>query len=280
VRLFAFLTFCMVFCTSANAVPFADGGYRLEWRIEAQPIPEQDFWVKEQGVVVKTRLLPKELYVADSAIFGQNKELLIPSGTQLVRFYGNDFVVCNVLAATSGLAKNRRVCIADQDHDGLPDGSFTHGLGGKFWFTLWGNYSGKPLPKISLVNIRSIPVSEMIDAPIFTLHYQRILDDGFKIPLNQEGGNKVRFHFIVESKKNRLWISRECRDTEPPSLCTSSSFPSRFEFAGLDLELLERKKEDVRMRILKSFGDQRVRFLECYYGSHCFGGAQIYFSTN
>ena len=36
--------------------------------------------------------------------------------------------------------------------------------------------------------------------------------------------------------------------------------------AGLELELLERRKEDVRMRILKPFGGQPVKFTEIYDG--------------
>jgi len=242
------------------------GPYELSWDIVPTDVPAQDFWVKEQGTVVETRLRPRGLFAPQADVLDKAGVLVVPKGTQMVLVHSAYPMACNVNKTVSGTAKSKRVCMIDSDRDGAMDMAFAGGSGGDYWMTLEGDLAkAKPFP-IAPATMDTLDPATMIDAPYLSLNYQRILDGGIQIPLTQEGGNMVRFHFKVGREKRREWMIRECREPTVPSQCATAVFPSVLAIAGLELELLERRKEDVRMRILKPFGGQPVKFTEIYDG--------------
>ena len=242
------------------------GPYELSWDIAPTEVPAPDFWVKEQGVVIETRLRPRGLFAPKADILDKAGVLQVPKGSHMVLVHSAYPVACNVNKVASGVAKSKRVCVIDSDGDGAMDMAFAGGSGGDYWMTLEGDLAKAKLFPIAPVAMDTLDPAAMVDAPHFSLNYQRILDGGIQIPLTQEGGNMVRFHFKVGREKRREWMIRECREATLPSQCASAVFPSVLAIAGLELELLERRKEDVRMRILKPFGGQPVKFTEIYDG--------------
>ena len=264
---------CLAVTASAAAallaVPAAaqlSGPYELSWDIVPTEVPAQDFWVKEQGVVIETRLRPRGLFAPQADILDAAGVVQVPKGSQMVQVQSAYPMACNVNKMAAGIAKSKRVCVIDSDRDGAMDMAFANGAGGDYWMTLESDLSKVKLFPIKPATMDTLDPATMIDAPYFSLNYQRILDGGIQIPLTQEGGNMVRFHFKVGREKRREWMVRECREPTLPSQCASANFPSVLAIAGLELELLERRKEDVRMRILKPFGGQPVKFTEIFDG--------------
>ncbi|MCR2835013.1 hypothetical protein [Parerythrobacter lacustris] len=242
------------------------GKYELSWDIVATEVPAEPFWVKEQGEVVSTRLRPRGLFAPEADVVDAAGALLVPRDTQMVLVNGPYPMACNVNKAAAGKAKSNRVCVLDSDRDGAVDTAFSQGMGGDYWMSLEGELSERKLVSVKPVELATLDPAEMTDAPYLSFHYQRILDGGIQIPLTQEGGDMVRFHFKVGREKRREWMVRECREATLPSQCASSAFPSVLSIAGLELELLERRKEDVRMRILRPFGGRSVKFVEIHDG--------------
>lgn len=267
---------CLMFSASLCSAASADAdesidhgdGYALYWTIGETPVRDGDFWVREQESIVETRLWPVGLYTSDKPVNGADGAVLVPAGAQFVRVTGDRLLVCTQARTTTGLSKSKRVCLADMDGDGTIDASFAKGLGGTSWIVFSGKFSESKAQPISGVTLRELSPQEMNEAPYVSFHYQRILDGGLQFPLTQEGGNMVRFHFRVgkTEKDYRTWVVRECREPGQPSFCASASFPSHMTIAGLDLELLERRKEDIRMRMIQPFRGQRVRFVDTSYG--------------
>lgn len=255
--------------TSASGAVEVDHGdhYALYWTIGESPVRAGDFWVKEQESIVETRLWPVALYTTDNPIIAADGSLLLPAGAQLVRVSGDRLLICTHQKTAAGVSKSKRVCLVDANGDGTVDASFVKGLGGTGWIAFSGTYSDSKTQPVSGITLRELAPREMAGAPYISFHYQRILDGGLQIPLTQEGGNMVRFHFKVgkTEKESRTWVVRECREPGLPSFCASANFPSHMTIGGLDLELLERRKEDIRMRMVQSFQRQPVRFVDTSY---------------
>lgn len=241
--------------------------YELVWIIGAHEIPAGDFWVREQGQVVDTRLLPPELYVAEGPVMASDRRTVMAAGQQVVRLRARQFIACNIRRGASGTrAAGKRVCLVDTDGDDRFDSYFERGLGGGYWFELTGEVPDQ-LDRIEAPSFRRLPPEQMIGAPMMALHYQRILDGGIRIPVTEmaEGSNLVRFHFKVgDDSARRQWMVRPCQSQSLPSFCTSAAFPSQFRFAGLVVDLLERRREDIRMRIAAPFSPVAVRFADLH----------------
>jgi hypothetical protein len=208
------------------------------------------------------------LFAPKADILDKAGVLQVPKGTQMVLVHSAYPMACNVIKAASGAAKSKRVCVLDSDGDGAMDMAFANGFGGDYWMSLEDELEDEKLLSIAPVAMDRLDPATMIDAPYFSLNYQRILDGGIQIPLTQEGGNMVRFDFRVGRAKRLQRMFRECREPTLPSHCASAVFPSVLTIAGLELELLERRKEDVRVRILKPFGGQPVKFVKLHDGSN------------
>ncbi len=266
------LTLVLSLCGAATAGGVEpidhNDGYALYWTIGETPLRDDDFWVREQESIVETRLWPVALYATEKPITDAAGTLLVPAGTQFVRVTGDRLLVCTQVKTLTGLSKSKRVCLADLDANGAIDASFAEGMGGTSWIVFSGKFSNSKSQPVSGVTLQEISPLEMKGAPYASFHYQRILDGGLQFPLTQEGGHKVRFHFKVgkTEKEHRTWVVRECSELGQPNFCASANFPSHMIIAGLDLELLERRKEDIRIRMIQPFHGQRVRFVDTSYG--------------
>jgi hypothetical protein len=111
--------------------------------------------------------------------------------------------------------------------------------------------------------VQTIPATEIRDGPVLSFHYQRILDGGVTLPLLNalDGKNVVRFHFKVAGEgETKRWIVRDCRSPTLPSFCASAIFPSQFRLGGLIVDLLERRGEDIKMRVAAPFDGTAVFF--------------------
>jgi hypothetical protein len=248
--------------TSAEEKPRAPNGYVLAWTFEPHAVPAEPLWVKEQAQIVETRLLPTALYGVDADVKDAKGQLLIAAGGQLAGLKADKLIACTVPKAATGLAKSNRVCLVDSDGDMKVARYFTRGGGGDYWFTLEDELPSTLNAVAAPLALVTLDPKAMIGAPLVSLHYQRILDGGIQIPLTQEGGNMVRFHLKVGAGKRREWMIRECRAPVLPSMCTSTHFPSTLKLAGLELEVLERRKEDIKVRVIAPFGGIAVKFRE------------------
>lgn len=245
----------------AAAAPDPDPGrYELNWIIGPHPLPAGDFWVAKQGQIVETRLLPPELYVAERPVTAADGTLLMGAGQQIVKLRARQLIACNIRRGASGRASGRRVCLVDTDGDERFDSYFERGTGEYYWFALSGEIPGQMRP-ISAPAFRAAPADQLADAPILTVHFQRILDGGLTVPVQMDGSNLVRFHFKVGTRGRREWMIRDCQSGAVPSYCASSIFPSQFRFAGLVVDLLERRGEDIRVRVAAPFEPRAVRLV-------------------
>lgn len=237
--------------------------YELNWIIGPHQIPSGDFWVRKMGQIVETRLLPPELYAAEAPVAAADGTLLMAAGQQIARLRARQLIACNIRRGPGGRASSKRVCLVDTDNDGRFDSYFERGTGGYYWFELSGEIPER-MRGIAAPAFRTLPPGEMADAPILRLHFERILDGGLTIPVSitGDGSNLVRFHFEVGTAGRREMMYRNCRSPNLPSYCASSAFPSQFRFAGLTVDLLERRGEDVRVRVATPFGRVAVRLVD------------------
>ena len=250
---------------SSNALANEPVSYELHWVIAPHEIPAEPSWYKKQAQIVETTLIPTELYSTESEILMQNGKPLLPAGSQLARLSSRLFIVCNIRKTKSGLSSRKRVCLVDSDNNGKVDFYFTRGSGGYYWFKLDGEIPSKTKPIEPVALKKTAPV-DMIEQPVMTFHYQRVLDGGLTLPLTQEGGQVVRFHFKVGTKKRKEWMVRECRSPKLPSYCADAALPSTFEFAGLKLNILEREKEKLKIEVVSPFSRQKVKLVETFNG--------------
>lgn len=235
----------------------------LDWIIGPHEIPSGDFWVREMGQVVETRLLPSELYAAEGPVTAADGALLMGAGQQIVRLRARQLIACNIRRGPVGRSSVMRICLIDTDNDDRFDSYFERSTGAYYWFALSGRVPGR-LKRINAPAFRVLSPGEMTDAPVLRLHYERILDGGLTIPitLNGDGKDLVRFHFRVGTVGRRELMYRNCRSPTLPSYCASSTFPSQFRFAGLTLDLLERRGEDIRVRVVTPFARVAVRLVD------------------
>lgn len=239
--------------------------YRLTWTIGPHALPSGDMWVREQGKIVETQLLPTALYVAEGPVAAANGDPLMGRGQQLARLHSDRLAACTVLRGQAGTLSSRMyVCLVDTDGDRRFDAYFQRGgMGHYHLLSLTGEMPERPRP-IAAASFREVPPAQMVRPPLLSLHYQRILDSRVTIPVQLDmGSNKIRFHFTAGTGGMREMLSRDCRLEEEgmSSYCASAVLPSRFEFAGLALELLERRGEDLRIRVVAPFGPREVEIM-------------------
>lgn len=244
------------------AAPEDPNRYALQWVLEPQPVPAAPFWVKEQGEVAKTRLLPTKLYVVDDDVRSGDGTLLIPAAFQIVRLTTARETACTIAKASAGSrAARERVCVVDTNGDGAFDAYFTKGSGGYFWFSMTGKLPAAPKP-VKPFRHHAVANTEMMRAPMLSLNYQRIMDSAVAQPLNRDTLGRIRFDFRVGSDKRRERMVRDCSSPALPSYCASAALPARFEFAGLAMNITQRRKEDILIAITSTFASRTVELID------------------
>jgi hypothetical protein len=238
----------------------SDRHYELTWTIGAQTYPQGDHWVREQGAIIEARLLPANLYVPDGPAFAENGTPVMGSGEQLAGLYSSKLAACNTWRGSAGTVSSRDwVCLVDSDRDGRFDGYFQHGGNTAQLLTLEGEMPERLRP-LRPVAYRELPATQFERAPYFKFHYQRILDSRMTVPVRiDQGMNMIRFNFTVGTRDEPIALERDCASGLWPSYCRDLSFPGQFRFAGLVLDVLERRGEDLRVRVAQPFGTGEVK---------------------
>jgi hypothetical protein len=236
--------------TGADAVK--PGHYELNWVIASHALPPEPFWVKKIGKIVETRLLPVDLFQSSNPITDSAGRMLAVTGSQFARLQSDKLIACTIGKSGALPGKSERLCLIDQNNDGAFDGAFTRGGGSYYWFELSGKIPEVVMPLAPLTLAKVDPAS-MRNTPVLVVTYQRILDRKLTLPLAQERGDFVRFHFEVGTASRREWMTRECTSPAWPSYCASSMVPSTFEFLGLKVNILERNGNDIRAHVVAPF---------------------------
>jgi hypothetical protein len=235
--------------------------YELTWTIGAQSYRQEEHWVSEQGAIVEARLLPTNLYVPEGPVLAENGAAVMAAGEQLAGLYSARRAACNVWRGQAGTVSSRNwVCLVDTDGDGRFDGYFQRGGMGDFHLLMLEGEMPERLRPLRPAAYRELPATQLERAPYLSFHYERILDSRARALLDADGGaNMIRFHFRVGGRDRQTLLARDCASEEWPSYCADLAFPSRFRFAGLVLDLLERRGEELRIRVASPFGAGEVK---------------------
>ncbi len=247
--------------------------YALHWVVGETDAMAEPAWFKKTKVIVETRLWPTKLYVADAAIQSVDGTALFPKGGQLVQLTSDKFTVCNIpkSEAKQYLSAKKRVCLVDEDGDQRPDTWFSKSSGSYWWFALSGDYPSKR-EKLGEVSLSEADPQSMKGAPHMSFHFGRFLDKGnfFQSVLDGDrsfsksvdADSLAQFFFRVGREKRREGMYRLCSDPTPPSVCTSGELPSIFSILGLELEILERRKENALIKVSKGFEGQLIELFD------------------
>jgi hypothetical protein len=238
-----------------------DRRYELTWTIGAQSYQQGEYWVPEQGAIIQARLLPINLYVPEEPVVAENGAPIMGAGERLAALYSSKLAACNTWRGRVGTVSSRDwVCLVDTDRDGRFDGYFQRGgMGTYHLLTLEGEMPERLRP-LRPVAYRELPATQLERAPYFSFHYERILDDGTLAPLRvYAGSDMIRFHFKVGTRDMPVLLARDCASEEWPSYCADPGFPTQFRFAGLVLDVLERRGEELRIRVAQPFGTGEVK---------------------
>ncbi len=247
--------------------------FEMHWVVGETEAMVEPVWVKKTEVVVETRLWPKKLYVADDAIQSADGKALFPEGGQLVQLAADRFTVCNIPKSANKkfMSAKKRVCLVDDDGDLTPDSWFARGSGGYWWFEISGDFDGKR-EALAEVSLTEADPKSMIGAPYMSFHYGRFLDRGNYFQTALDGGRSfakgseadslVQFFFRIGKEKRREGMYRVCADETPPSMCADGNLPGEYRLMGLEIEMLERRKEDILLKVNKGFGGSIVKLFD------------------
>lgn len=266
----SFLLAVLAFALSAGEGRAAPGtlnaqSFELQWVLEPNVVSTGDAWVGRHRVVVATRLLPTGLFVANAPVTAADGTILMGVGQQLVKLHARQLTACNLSRGMTGRVVNKRVCLIDTDNDGTFDSYFERGSNPSNFFLEWTGHIPETLDRIAAPSFRTAPAAEMTDAPAIRLLFARILDGGLRLPitLRHDGRNLAIFFFEFGGRTTRIVpIDDDCHEGDVQGLCASSIFPSQLRFAGLVVDLLERRNEDVRMRVRAPFDRVTVRIAD------------------
>jgi hypothetical protein len=263
----------LLFMTPASAALISDPDYYiLYWTVGPAQLPQEPFWVREQGKVVETRLWPTELYRTTYEVRSADGRKLLPAGAQVARLHARLFIVCNLvdIQVQGYSGANKRDCLVDENGDAKLDSYFERGSGGGSWYDLSGKLPKKRLP-LDRAPIERVDPKQFVGSPYLALHYERYLDKGNalqrvleKKPLGgsvPELDNKIRFHFLIGREQKRDWFYRGCEDRTEPYTCADGVLPSSYMFFGMKIEILQRKGEDLLFKVDSNFEPQTVRIL-------------------
>lgn len=239
----------------------SDRHFELTWTIGAQTYPQGDHWVREQGAIVEARLLPTNLYVPEGPVLAENGAPVMGAGEQLAGLYSARRAACNTWRGRAGTVSAREwVCLVDTDRDGRFDGYFQRGGMGSFHLLMLEGEMPERLRPLRPAAYRELPATQFERAPYLSFHYERILDSRGRVLLDADAGsNMIRFHFRVGGRDRDILLARECWSEEWPSYCVDLAFPTRFRFAGLVLDLVERRGDELRIRVAAPFGAGEVK---------------------
>lgn len=249
----------------AMSVPVKAETFALDLAYDYSPL--EPFWVEEQGVVAEARLFPTRLLAATQDVLADNDRMLLPEGAQLWPLRGDLRVYCNLEKTEDRAYRSgrKRVCVVDEDADGVFDTYFERGVNGPRSIALYADIKTNRKP-VRAFTFEELQPSDAKNAPYASLHYQRFVDSGnwFQATLDAAAGNAqpdgsfIRFHVKIgrESEGDRYWLAPGCGPINPARtqlFCTSGALPSELVFWGMRLRILERRDEALKFQILSGF---------------------------
>lgn len=264
------LGFAVLYAIVPNAASAKNRNlYDVRWVLGEAALPAEPIWVKEQAPLLEAKLWPTALYLTDQPVIAEDGRALLPAGTQVIGLKGIFPVVCNLRKGTdkAHLNARERVCLVDKDSDGVFESWFSENSGGEWWFVL--ESMGLPyFNRVREVALTAIDPKQMHNPPMLRLHYQRIMDEGnsFQRALDkaffveETFGTRVRFHIEAGDGRFLPIFGQLCREPELTSLCASGTFPASTEILSADITILERRKEDLLIRVNSNFKPLVLRF--------------------
>jgi hypothetical protein len=275
---FGFLLAVLACALSAGEAWAAPGtinarSFELQWVFEPPALPNGDFWVPRRGTVIETRLLPTELYVTDDRVTAADGTILMGVGQQLIKLNARQPTACSMFRGRTGRVVIRRVCLVDTDNDGRYDSYFERALSTSNFLVEWTGHIPENMDRIAATGLRTIPSAEMTDAPIIRLLNLGFYDGGPSAPVTAAGvpRNVINFGFEAGTARQQVRVGDDCMSDFHPDYCASSAFPSQFRLAGLVLDLLERRGQEVRLRVAAPFDRVTVRIADLSDGRYASG---------
>ena len=241
--------------------------YEMFWRIEPVKIPESDFWVREQGTLLASRLIPLQMYVATADIVAEDGTRLAPLGTQFASVFSSaNTIACMATVPREGVtrergweSRRRRVCLIDSGNGFRSAFSTREKHDGRYYRL--NDEVPEELINIPLAILEQADALDFSDSPVAELHYQRILDQGnaFQMTLDRRSGvirpdaAAVRFDLRIGRGRGRDWFSGHCNPRMLLQLCAYGQVPMTFSILGVEGRILERDGESLRFELTRSF---------------------------
>lgn len=244
---------------ASGAVAGAPNDYHLVWRIAEPSAQKGANWYREQSELSFANLRPDGLSAASGEIRTPDGKLVAPAGLQFYLMSAPRPLVCSLEKGAEGsVSASRRVCLVDGNDDGQVDAFFTRGHD-REWFMLNGRLPAR-LDPIAPIRLTDLAPDRATRKPYLSFHYQRYLDGGLTLPIQADGKDAIRFHFKISERprKGTMWLVKNCMVPTLPSYCARGPAPTSFAFAGLNLKILERRKEDLLIDVTSNFDAARI----------------------
>lgn len=151
----AALAVLVVFGPACSALGAAERApiYRMVWNVIPQGSNPDSPAVEPGGEAIRLKLTPPGLFRTDADIKLSTGELLIPTGTQLVKLRSTATLACTFGPMEKAGAESvlflgslKRVCLLDSDNDGSFESRFLRVTNGKAYFLLRGTLSARLQP--------------------------------------------------------------------------------------------------------------------------------------
>jgi hypothetical protein len=278
--LFSAILFAL--CAPASAQSDADFGFfGVHWQVSPQELPDAEIVVDRWEEILQLDLVPAKLFATRADVFDAEGKGLLPAGAQLVglslqsavtAMNSQLSVVCSIdkMGGKAFVSAKKHVCLVDETSDGTFEYWFDRGMSGMWRFApeIRGKPKLRPLPAVVL---EAVEPSQLRNPPRLAIGYQRILDVGnlFSRVVNQENiftpskmpESRIRFFFEVYADgKFGANFSDYCNEADLTLLCADAEFPRDVTIAGVNMRLIEREGEKIRLTVEGRDDPVTIRF--------------------
>ena len=164
---------------------------QVAWMLPPLAAQPQTITLPRRRIIYQAPLLPERLFVVRQPVLGADGAVLAPAGTQFLLMEWPTLAVCSLGRDQTGLAgATQKVCLLDENGDGVPDTHFRGSGDHDGWYVL-----NRRLPAVRQplrpVALTEIPPAELVRKPVFSLRLDRWPTErrGFLLAGSVDGAN-------------------------------------------------------------------------------------------